>query len=279
MKKLVGILAVILVLLLIGQLALSRWLGAMVSQGISSVTGLEVKITRLSVNVFEGKVTVHQLEVLNPAGFPEPRMALIPEISVDLNWLGLLERRIHLTRLILNLEELNIVKNAEGVSNLSLLKSVQPESERPKEEKPSEPWAVLMDEFILTFRKVSFVDVRPEGPKRVEVDMRIVNQKFRNIDNFNMLVQIIVMKVLYNQTLGRLGLNIDTKWLQSELGKKLGAGIGVARAKLGEAGEWTSEAIADPAKAKKAVSDLFSKGKEGVLGSLKSITGERGSSQ
>jgi len=120
----------------------------------------------------------------------------------------------------LNLEEIYIEKNRNGVSNISLLKSVRPEKKTAVPAQPKRATPFYLDSLELTAHHVTYVDYSEQtgmirkgiqgvvpaeiARKRFSVDLNIEKQVFTGINKPDAVVHLILMKVLYGKALGNL---------------------------------------------------------------------------
>ncbi len=94
-------------------------------------TGLTLKIDGVNIGIVKSLVGINGLTLYNPPAFFDKVMLDIPEIYVDYDAAALLKKKIHLKEVRLNVKELAVVRNAEGVLNLDSLKPVQTAQSKP----------------------------------------------------------------------------------------------------------------------------------------------------
>lgn len=195
---------------------------------VTQVTGFPTTVKEVKYN-FPADIEIKGLHIENPAGFKEKVFADIPEIYLNFSLEEFLKKeRIHVRELRLDIQQINLERNAEGVTNLQKLSSVGATSapsgktveKKPAPKEPAMPF--FLDKFVLTMRKVSFKNngtVLPGVPPvgGAAVDMNVNGEVFTNIHDPLVLVNLIVMKILYGTTFGNL-LGLDPKAL---LGKGL----------------------------------------------------------
>lgn len=216
MKKL---LIFFLLLILLSGFVIAK-VGDWIIQGIFSgmitrFTGFKTAANSLHLDFSRGTIHVQGLVLLNPELFQERIFADIPEIYLEMGLPALLKReRIYLKRLRLVIRELNIEKNKQGISNISLLLPAKPKKEKssppfsssePQERKTALPF--YLDQLELTLRQVSYYDQSKLVPAKVSLDMRIEREIFQGIENPASIVNLILLKVLTRSPLGNLGLD------------------------------------------------------------------------
>ncbi len=274
MKKFFGGLLILILAAAVFLIVAKDWvLKAAVEISVSRLTGFETKLADLKYD-FPSTIQIKGLEIRNPGGFNQKIFADIPEIYVSLVLPELLKgKSIHLPEVRLNIQEINIEKKADGISNVELLSSVgkgkaavqAEETGIPSgQKKPAIPF--LLDRLELTIRNVGFEDraslmgAAPVVSKRLSVDLNVQKEVFTNIKDPVLLVNLIVVKVLNSATLGRL-LNIDPqKLLGANLSGTLNVGEQLLKGSAGTARDVVGETGA-------AVKDQVS----GLLGKLKSL--------
>ncbi len=184
--------------------------------GVKAITGLDLKIRRLDVSLLRTKLDVQGLQVMNPAGFMDPVMVDIPELFVDFDLPAVLRGRPHLEELRLHLNELVVVKNAQGQVNLQSLKAVRASQERSAKPSPQLPAApLLIDTLELYIGKVIYKDYSAPTPQVREFNVNIQEQ-FHHVTNPQVLAGLIITRALAQTTIANLA-NLDVSALQSDV--------------------------------------------------------------
>lgn len=192
---LVGALALFLVLFLAQDL-LAR---TIFESAVEAVTGFDAAVRSLRLDLFQGEIHLKGLTLLNPYEFEERVFADVPEIYLQMDLPSLLKKeKTHVRELRLEIRELNLEKNREGVSNVSRLTSVK---------KSSQSVPFQLDRLELTLRRVSYHDRSSLVPKKLSVDMRVERQVFEGIRDPQSVVNLILMKLLTVESFGNLGIN------------------------------------------------------------------------
>ena len=253
----------------VGVVLAKDWiLKVAVEQGVSALTGFPTKVDSLQYD-FPSTLRIQGLEIQNPEGFNEKVFANLPEIYVSLVLPELLQgKRIHLREVRLNIQEIHLEKSPQGISNIQLLSSVggaanappprgQPAAPaQPKGEgKPS--MAFLLERLELTIRNVSYQDhssiVGRVPVNKLAVDLNVEKEVFANIQDPQVLVNLILVKILRGATFGKL-LNLNPEQLVGKdlsqvlssgkefVGKQAAAITDQAGALTGEAAQWVNQA-------------------------------------
>ena len=213
-------------------------LKAAVEMGVSRVTGFPTHVDSLKYDL-PSTILIEGLEIDNPegAGFNEKIFVRIPEIYAALILPELLQDRgIHLPAVRLNIQEVHLEKNRQGISNVQLLSSVGGKGGAQKKpapaprptgpQKPGLPF--LLESLELTIRKVTYEDhsgiVGAAPVNKLSVDLEVEKQVFGNITDPKILVNLILTKILKEATFGRL-LNLRPEdLLNQDLSQYVNAG-------------------------------------------------------
>ncbi len=180
-----------------------------IQAGAKVVTGLDLKIEKLNLNLIHSSFRIHNLKLLNPKSYPDRTMMSLPEIEVDYDFPSAMRGIIHLRKLKIYLSEFHVVRNKSGVVNLSQLTAIQSsQSETHKSQKKTEAKQVApkfqIDVFELTIDKVFYHDYsKGDEPKAKEFHINL-NEEYRNISSPQKLVILIVTKALWATTIGNL---------------------------------------------------------------------------
>lgn len=240
MNKKIKIVLIVLAAVFVLNFVIARSVASMVSAGVRKMTGFRVTIGNIGMNLFLGEFHVSQLRIFNPPDFQGTMLTDIPEIFLDFEWFDFFKsRKIHFKKVVVNLQEVNVVKNEVGTTNLAKIQAVLPKSERKEgtskpsaAERAKQPMPLLIDEFELTLRNVRYVEIKEGKPVERTFDLEIEKQKFANVESPNVLVQIIILKMLQAKTLGKLDLGIDAGELYSQIQGVAGKGVEYAKETL-----------------------------------------------
>lgn len=262
---------------------------------ITKVTGFPTTVAGVKYN-FPADIEIKGLHIENPSGFEGKVFADIPEIYLNFSLEEFLKKeRIHIREMRLNIQQVNLERNAEGVTNLQKLSSVgattapsgKAVEKKPAPKQPAMPFA--LDKFVLTMRKVAFKNNGPVLPGvppvgGAAVDMNVNGEVFTDIHDPLVLVNVIVMKIIYGTTFGNLlGLNpreLLGKGLDSAFasgGKIFESAAGVVTSQLGDLTAKANGVI--PAELNKTASQATEKlsgGLSGAFGKLKDTAKKSG---
>ncbi len=237
--------------ILISVLFLTALMAAMLNVGghilaaraAQEVLGVPVKIAKLDLGIFSGRMGLYGVEIRNPEGFKEKTLASIPEIYVSANLLALFKRDIHIREIRLNLDQIIIEKNAASKINLLELKtsrgaggqaSPQDSSGKPlppSEPKPAPKMNLKIDEVRLSLGRARYVDSSSGTPSVKEFPLEIRDLVLRDVTDPAEVVQEIVAK-----TLEKAGMNALLGKLSDLTGSLAGEGEKVLESVKGEFG-------------------------------------------
>jgi hypothetical protein len=207
MKKLIIILAALVVIIAGLSLGKNLIAKAAVERGAQMVTGLQLRIAKMNVGILKTLVNIDNLVLYNPRDFKDRIMIDMPNIYVDYNLGAILKGKIHLYDMRLDLKEFIVVKNKDGKLNLDSLKVVQAQKEgkKPEDKEKVKAPEMQIDSLHLKIGKVIYKDYSTgsENPYIREFNVNI-NEKYSNINDPYSLVSIIVVKALMDTAIASL---------------------------------------------------------------------------
>lgn len=208
MKKLIVVLLIIL--FIIASLAVTKntIVRVVISRTLWHLTGLNLSIQNIKLDIPKTLIDISGLKIYNPKGYPDKVMADLPFIYVDYNLGPLINGEIYLPELRLYLKELNIIKNSEGVLNISSIKTVKEQKRKiPEKEKARTP-PIHIDLLQLKIGKVVYKDYSRGTPPQVKEFNINLDEKYENITDTHALVSLIIVKALKRTAIERLA-NFD----------------------------------------------------------------------
>src|SRR4051794_20756716 len=111
----------LLVLVVAGILLFDSIAKAVTEYRIKKQTGLDVKIGKMEVGLFNSKVTIEHFIIYNSAEFGGSPFIDMPELHVEYDRNALIANKLHCKLVRFNLAQVNVVENKEGKTNLELL--------------------------------------------------------------------------------------------------------------------------------------------------------------
>lgn len=217
-KWLLRLFLVGVVLLLIFLLSLDTMLRVLVQHNIRAQTGMDAEIGHFHLGLLEPVVTIKDLKIHNPADFGGTPFLDIKEIHVEYDRAALKQKNeIHVTLLRFNLNELDIVKNAAGKTNIFSLGLVVPPKEQLAKSKGTEEFKKQtglvfkgIDALNVSIGTAKYIDLGDAKNNR-EQKIGIENQVVPNIKTPADLAGLILLITLrsdgfFNSLVAPMGL-------------------------------------------------------------------------
>ncbi len=150
---------------------------------IRSQTGMDVKIGRFSSGLFSPDVTIENLRLYNTPEFGGTEFLTIPELHMEIDPDALVAQKLRIKLVRLNLAELDVVKNADGQTNIVTMLAKMPKGSLA-------PHGIRVgrkkfdfegiDVLNLSLGRMRFIDLKhPE--KNRDVLINLDNQVFSNV--------------------------------------------------------------------------------------------------
>jgi len=218
MKKIIKIVAVVLVLVIVMSFAKNIMARTIVSAGVKAITGLKLGIKSMNVGVLRTLIGGKGLKLFNPPGFKDSLMADVPEIYVDYDLGAFFKKKVHLNELRLNLKELIVVKNKEGKINLNSLKVVKKKKETVKGDAGKPHFQI--DALELKIGRVIYKDYSTGGAPKIREFNVDIEERYEDIADPRALGKLIVFRALVNTTISSLA-DFDLGPLKEGLNKTL----------------------------------------------------------
>lgn len=219
-----------LILAMIIGLVLTRGLiaKAVLVNGVGALTGLKMNAGQVSLGILKGLVSINEMKLYNPYGFPDPVMADVPELYIDYIPASLLRGKAHFEEVRINLREFYIIRDRSGNLNLDALKtfSAAKAAVSEKEVKPEKKKGDFrIDTLYLKIGTVVYKDYSKD-PLEVKKFAINLNERYENVTDPKKLVNLIVVRALVNTTIDQL-LNLDISALKGNVQGVLSKGIKV----------------------------------------------------
>jgi len=193
MKRLIKWLFILLLLAvaLVAGLLLSKdaILKAAVEQQIRAQTGMDAKIGHLSLGLLTPVVTIENLTLHNTAEFGGTPFLDIRELHLEFDRDALAQRKLKITLLRLNLEELTVVRNPNGATNISALNT--PQARKPTKLAGEVEFSGV-DVLNLSLGKIQLIDLKEPRNNRIR-NVNLQNQVFHNVRTPGDLYGVLVL--------------------------------------------------------------------------------------
>lgn len=206
MKTLLRLIVVLLVLaaaLYIGRNYIAR---QSVEAGVTKMTGFPLNIGSLDLDLFQNRIAIRDLSLLNPSEFKEPVFVEMPELTVDYDASSMLSGTPHLPSLVVDLKRIVIVRTKTGDSNAMKLKGVLGGGGKSH---------YKIDSLRLKIGSVELKDYKLGNPmeKSIALNLDETYKNFTDATDINRLVLLTVMKKA-----GLPSIGIDLGQLSGSLG-------------------------------------------------------------
>ncbi|MGH7198456.1 MAG: AsmA family protein [Candidatus Omnitrophota bacterium] len=181
-----------------------------IGAALSKAAHVPVSIGSTSVRFLTSSIHLKNIKFRNPKGFPGSLMVDIQEVFIDFDPGALFKGQAHFEEVKLNLKEVIVVKNREGLLNVEAVKPTEAEKQKPKRQKgKGEPAKLRIDRLYLTVGRVVYKDYSAGGEPAIQTfDVNIENREYRNIEDPSVVVSLIMFEALTRTTLSRLA-NLD----------------------------------------------------------------------
>ncbi len=255
MKKIFIIFAVLAISVAGVVLAKNQIAKASVVGAARALTGLNLTIGRLDVGIMNQRLVVADLRLGNPASFKDPIMVDLHELYVNYDLAAMMQKRVHLRELRIDLREFYIIKNTDGTLNLDALKPAEDKDKKPAASKGGQ-LPVQIDTLHLRLGKIVYKDYSAGGSPSTQEFVLNLDETYQNVTDPKSIVPLIIGKVLMNTTIGQLANINPTEMLSkyavntAELGKmglggfaSLGKGAGAIGSGIGDSTKKTTEEL------------------------------------
>ncbi len=85
------------------------------------MTGFPLEIGSVNIGLFSGTLEVRDLKLMNPPQFHGGTFVILPLVRADYDAMSFLRRTPHIKELVVNVSEIDIVKNEKGDTNAAAL--------------------------------------------------------------------------------------------------------------------------------------------------------------
>jgi len=219
MKRLTPVLIALIVLVAAVGIGKNLIATAAVTGGVKLITGLDARIAGMQVGVLTTAIRMQGVRIFNPRGFSDRVMAEVPELFVDYKLGAFLNGKAHLEAVRLNLQELSVIKAADGRHNLEAITALEPgkvqgETQR-QQQQPPKAMPFRIDVLELRVGTVVYKDYT-KSPPFVQAFNVGINERYERITNPYSLGALVVTRALAKTTVARLA-NVDLAALQADV--------------------------------------------------------------
>jgi hypothetical protein len=220
-KWAIGFAIVFGLLLTVAVFGRNALLRAGLQRTVSRVTGFPLSIGTFDLGLTTTRLEAHDMVLTNPDGFEDRRCISIPELVLDPEVASLFSTTVHIEELTLAIDEVVVVKNASGETNLDRLKALGGDGDDPGTggggtkpdgtEKEGGMRKVRIDFLHLKIGTVRFLDFSrmKDGKPRQEEWKLNLDEEFRDLDSPEKVVRLVVLRVLQRTNLKLVRSSVD----------------------------------------------------------------------
>jgi hypothetical protein len=168
----------------------------------SQVVGAPVSADYFDFSIVKSSIVMRGLKLYNPANFPQGILADLKEVRVDYNLSALLKKELHFPLIVIDLNEMVIIKDKNGKLNIDSLKIVRdkpesPPAERQRNNGKAQSLPMRIDMIKLNINRVVYKDFSISDKGQILVyDADIKNKIFKNITTPQQLATLIMVKAM-----------------------------------------------------------------------------------
>jgi uncharacterized protein involved in outer membrane biogenesis len=164
---------------------------------IRSETGLDVRIGKLEAGLLSPSVTIENLRIYNTAEFGGSPLIDLPELRLEGDGGSLASRKLHFKLVRLHLNEVNIVENKDGRTNIvGILAGLEKMTSTNSRGARVAGWEFTgIDTLNLSLGKLKYVSMKKPG-KTAEVDIGLRNEIITNVRSAAELSSVIISAAL-----------------------------------------------------------------------------------
>lgn len=198
-KKVVKIIIIVLAVFIGLGIAKDQIIKAVVQTVVSQVLGTDVRVGGLSFGVLRPSVRVRAFKIENPKGFPKGSMLDVTEVGVNYDLPALLAGKLYFPLVILDLNEMVVIRNPDGALNVDALKAAGKKEAAPavRPEKSSKPLSLKIDVLRLNVNRVVFKDyTRGKEPLVQVFDVSLEDKTYKDIQSAQQLAALIMVEAM-----------------------------------------------------------------------------------
>lgn len=196
MQKKTKILILLVVLVLGFCLARDFLIKSIIGSVASNITGAPVSIGGLSLSIIKQSIRISDFKMYNPEGFPKDILVDIPNMGVQLDLGAIGKGKIHLREVDLEIKEIGMAKNKEGLLNVDSLKIADEKPGKKEVKKPSKQMAIQIDIAHLAMGKVVSKDYSTGGQPIIKVYEINLKKTYKGITSAEQLAALIIAEPL-----------------------------------------------------------------------------------
>jgi len=184
-----------------------------VEYGAKKLTGFPLEIGSVNVGLFNGKLDVSNLKLMNPPDFEEKMFVDLPEFRMDYRLGSMLAGAPHINDMLINLKQIVVVKNAKGQSNVQRLKGVASSSSsgaqtKPATSEPTKKTSYRVDQLHIHIGTVTTMDYSKGKLSERNIPLN-VDATYKDITDSTDITRLVLMTVLSQVRIPDIGVNVN----------------------------------------------------------------------
>lgn len=181
----------LLLLVVLGALGALAWMTLLpyfVSSWVRGRTGFDFKAEVFMANPFTGSLTARGVVISNPPTFPVPEFLQVKEFSCKADAWSLLTDKPVFERVTLDIDQVALVKRADGRTNAEVLRSyLANKGDQPARETTARGKRFVIRELHVRFDRLVVADYSGSRPVRQEHAVQI-DRIFSNVSDASQLL-------------------------------------------------------------------------------------------
>ena len=185
---------------------------------VAKATGLKLFIKDLNLDVLNNSLYMQGITLFNPPEFKNKILGRANEISLKYDLLSFLGGRLHLPQVKADIDEVNIIRDAKGNSNVVAfkkgrrpkvkagpLKGPAPSQRKTESRKKAIRPKFLIDRLEIVLGKVTFIDYRAGIGESAVIVFKVSGPcVFRNVSDLGYVVDSVSAKGGFKSLLNNL---------------------------------------------------------------------------
>jgi uncharacterized protein YhdP len=204
LRRLIHVLATVLALLLVIIVVLivarDSLLKPLAERGIEEETGLRAEISGFNTALASGALQLREVKLYNSAEFGGALMAVIPELTLELDLADAAQGRLHFRDLRFNLTELNVIRSTTGKLNVAGVQKTLRERLHKRKRRKGERFEFEfggIDRMQLTLGTVYYTHLKHPNRRRT-LDLAVDNEvvSFKDEEALNHWAASMTLRIL-----------------------------------------------------------------------------------
>jgi uncharacterized protein involved in outer membrane biogenesis len=181
LKWVIGLLVALIALLVLAIIFKSPILKMAICSTVKSSTGLKANIGQFDLDLGRSQLAISNFQIFNSPAFGNSILLDIPEIYLALESQDAASGKIRFKEIRFNMQELHVVQNTNGVTNLELLqKTFETNSAKKGQAHVKTIEFGGVDKIVVNLGKVKFTDLG-NSANNVEMNLGVTNATALNL--------------------------------------------------------------------------------------------------